>query len=129
METHTHTHTYTHRHTDTQNDYRNPRCACAPRVNYCKLCPVRTGWGRLAGTPSWSRANTPPPRLGFPHHTQNKFCACACKNGTRVNRGEGLGVLARRNKNVTKKNKNVRASIHGTYVYKRLFMRIWMERS
>ena len=21
-------------HTDTQNDYCNPRCACAPRVNY-----------------------------------------------------------------------------------------------
>ena len=25
--------TDTHTHTDTQNDYRNPRCACAPRVN------------------------------------------------------------------------------------------------
>ena len=23
----------THTHTDTQNDYRNPRCACASRVN------------------------------------------------------------------------------------------------
>ena len=23
----------TNRHTDTQNDYCNPRCACAPRVN------------------------------------------------------------------------------------------------
>ena len=23
----------TDRQTDTQNDYRNPRCACAPRVN------------------------------------------------------------------------------------------------
>ena len=29
METDRHTHTQT----DTQNDYRNPRCACAPRVN------------------------------------------------------------------------------------------------
>ena len=28
METDRHTHTQT----DTQNDYRNPRCACAPRV-------------------------------------------------------------------------------------------------
>ena len=28
-----HTHTQTHRHTDTQTKYRNPRCACAPRVN------------------------------------------------------------------------------------------------
>ena len=26
----THTHTQTH----TQDDYRNPRCACAPRVNH-----------------------------------------------------------------------------------------------
>ena len=26
---------HTHRHTDTQNDYCNPRCACAPRVNNC----------------------------------------------------------------------------------------------
>ena len=28
--------THTHTHTDTQNDYCNPRCACAPRVNYNK---------------------------------------------------------------------------------------------
>ena len=26
--------THTHTQTDTQNDYCNPRCACAPRVNY-----------------------------------------------------------------------------------------------
>ena len=25
--------TQTHKHTHTQSDYRNPRCACAPRVN------------------------------------------------------------------------------------------------
>ena len=25
--------TLTHTHTHTQDDYRNPRCACAPRVN------------------------------------------------------------------------------------------------
>ena len=25
----------TNTHTHTQNDYCNPRCACAPRVNYC----------------------------------------------------------------------------------------------
>ena len=31
------THTHTHRHTDTQNDYCNPRCACAPRVNNYRL--------------------------------------------------------------------------------------------
>ena len=29
LDTLTHTHTHTH----TQDDYRNPRCACAPRVN------------------------------------------------------------------------------------------------
>ena len=28
----------TNKQTDTQNDYRNPCCACAPRVNYRKLC-------------------------------------------------------------------------------------------
>ena len=27
----------TNTHTHTQNDYRNPRCACAPRVNYAPL--------------------------------------------------------------------------------------------
>ena len=31
---HTHTHTYIHTHTHTQEDYCNPLCACAPRVNY-----------------------------------------------------------------------------------------------
>ena len=33
----------TDKHTDTQTKYRNPRCACAPRVNYClsiELDPV-----------------------------------------------------------------------------------------
>ena len=29
----TQTHKHTHTHTHTQSDYRNPRCACAPRVN------------------------------------------------------------------------------------------------
>ena len=35
-------HTHTDRHTDTQSKYRNPRCACAPRVNYRaeKPCPL-----------------------------------------------------------------------------------------
>ena len=28
--------TQTHKHTHTQSDYRNPRCACAPRVNNCQ---------------------------------------------------------------------------------------------
>ena len=28
------------RHTDTQNDYRNPRCACAPRVNDFMQLPI-----------------------------------------------------------------------------------------
>ena len=33
MSGHTYTHTYT------QDNYSNPRCACAPRVNYqCKMC-------------------------------------------------------------------------------------------
>ena len=34
--------TQTHRHTDThtQNDYCNPRCACAPRVNKCSTKPL-----------------------------------------------------------------------------------------
>ena len=34
-QTHTHTrHTHTmHTHTHTQNDYRNPCCACTPRLN------------------------------------------------------------------------------------------------
>ena len=31
MDTHTHIHTYIH--TYTQDNYSNPRCACAPRVN------------------------------------------------------------------------------------------------
>ena len=31
------THTHTHTHTDRQNDYCNPRCACAPRVNKTTL--------------------------------------------------------------------------------------------
>ena len=29
-----HTYTHTHIHTYTQDNYSNPRCACAPRVNY-----------------------------------------------------------------------------------------------
>ena len=47
------TNTHTHTHTHTQNDYRNPRCACAPRVNNCRSarleneltnfnCPIKT---------------------------------------------------------------------------------------
>ena len=32
MSGHTHIHTYTH--TNTQDNYSNPRCACAPRVNW-----------------------------------------------------------------------------------------------
>ena len=28
-----HTYTHTHIHTYTQDNYSNPRCACAPRVN------------------------------------------------------------------------------------------------
>ena len=31
--THTHTHTHIHTHTYTHDNYYNPRCACAPRVN------------------------------------------------------------------------------------------------
>ena len=31
------TNTHTHTHTHTQNDYRNPCCACAPRVNEQKV--------------------------------------------------------------------------------------------
>ena len=29
-------------HTDTQNDYRNPRCACAPRVNNKSLVNINS---------------------------------------------------------------------------------------
>ena len=29
--------TDTHTHTDTQTKYSNPRCACAPRVNYTRV--------------------------------------------------------------------------------------------
>ena len=29
---------HTHRYTDTQNDYRNPRCACTPRVKNETTC-------------------------------------------------------------------------------------------
>ena len=33
-----HTHIHTHIHTYTQDNYSNPRCACAPRVNnYCVI--------------------------------------------------------------------------------------------
>ena len=32
--------THTHTHTHTQNDYCNPRCACAPRVNYTRQIPA-----------------------------------------------------------------------------------------
>ena len=31
--TYTHTHIHTHIHTYTQDNYYNPLCACAPRVN------------------------------------------------------------------------------------------------
>ena len=41
------------RHTDTQNDYRNPRCACAPRVN--KGVETSTpGKVHVEGSPLWS---------------------------------------------------------------------------
>ena len=36
----TQTHKHTHTHTHTQSDYRNPRCACAPRVNNDKHAPL-----------------------------------------------------------------------------------------
>ena len=42
--------THTNRQTDTQNDYCNPRCTCAPRVNktiYCDLCNT---WPSLSAT-------------------------------------------------------------------------------
>ena len=32
--------TQTHTHTHTQDDYRNPRCACAPRVNNYRVLSV-----------------------------------------------------------------------------------------
>ena len=35
-DTHTHTHTHT---ADRHDDYRNPCCACAPRVNYGMVLP------------------------------------------------------------------------------------------
>ena len=39
------TYTITYTHTYTQDNYSNPRCACAPRVNYEKsvfVCPTRS---------------------------------------------------------------------------------------
>ena len=33
MSGHTYTHTHTYIHTYTHDNYYNPRCACAPRVN------------------------------------------------------------------------------------------------
>ena len=38
---HTHTHTHTHTQTDRPN-YRNPRCACTPRVNKKKKMMTKT---------------------------------------------------------------------------------------
>ena len=35
--------TQTHTHTHTQNDYRNPRCACAPRVNDTLMLFISVG--------------------------------------------------------------------------------------
>ena len=38
-----HTHTHTHTHTCTRDNYSNPRCTCAPRVNiFCGNCPMTT---------------------------------------------------------------------------------------
>ena len=34
------THTHTHIHTYTQDNYSNPRCACAPRVNENDMAPM-----------------------------------------------------------------------------------------
>ena len=36
------TQTQTHRHTDTQNDYCNPHCACALRVNKLTTVAVQS---------------------------------------------------------------------------------------
>ena len=36
IHTYTHTYTYTHVH----DNYNNPRCACAPRVNYIVIYPA-----------------------------------------------------------------------------------------
>ena len=37
MVTHTYTHIHTHIHTYTHDNYYNPRCACAQRVNYVDI--------------------------------------------------------------------------------------------
>ena len=42
--TYTHTHTHTHIHTYTHDNYYNPRCACAPRVNYISFLCGRTSY-------------------------------------------------------------------------------------
>ena len=55
------THTHTDRHTDTQNDYRNPRCACAPRVNEsgCLLCRIMRAAPKVAHSKTRSPAAAP----------------------------------------------------------------------
>ena len=60
--------------TDRQNDYRNPRCACAPRVYptwkvQCRMALVRDGlWGIVEGT------ETAPPAEGTADR-RSKFIA------------------------------------------------------
>ena len=39
-QTYIHTDTHTHTHTHTRDNYCNPLCACAPRVNDCKIASV-----------------------------------------------------------------------------------------
>ena len=50
MDTHTHIHTYT------QDNYSNPRCACAPRVNIDVIIKYR--WPAEPRPPTWWLAAT-----------------------------------------------------------------------
>ena len=54
--------THTHTHTHTQDDYSNPRCACAPRVNKCGLQPVGNRPLRGPALAAFSHASAEIPR-------------------------------------------------------------------
>ena len=96
------THKHTHTHTHTQNDYRNPRCACAPRVNKVEVFLSQFEWNSrdsptaieaqilcYSWLPPISRA--PWPYGGWPMtsriqctrryqsiYVYNLWCACVC---------------------------------------------------
>ena len=85
---HTHTHTRTHTH-----KYRYPRCACAPKVNDCRLCKL----------------------VNFQDQVQvniiARFVALSCVWWTSISKCNGKGYINHGSSNTLPEEETVRISI------------------